>query len=279
MMSREARAGWPVAFGAWWLAAGCNALLGYEEGAPRGTTAGNASTTTTTTNGGQGGAGAATASGVPGGQGGSAGSSGGGGAGGSGGASPCPPALIADDFDADTINGAKWGQWTTGAASVGLANGRVFVAPHDPSTGASYAALYGNDRYDLRGCSIWLEVAEIFHATLPAETYFALKYDADNLAWFTISNNGLSFELEIDAVITAESSVAYDPAQHRWLRFREESGTLLWETSPDAVTWTERFLQASPPFLSSVEMTFGGGVWAASSSQGRAEFDNANVVP
>jgi hypothetical protein len=33
-------------------------------------------------------------------------------------------------------------------------------------------------------------------------------------------------------------SASYDPVNHAFLRIREDSGTVYWETSPDGVTWT-----------------------------------------
>ncbi|MFE9921562.1 hypothetical protein ACFYQA_08265 [Streptomyces sp. NPDC005774] len=74
-------------------------------------------------------------------------------------------------------------------------------------------------------------------------------------------------------------TIPYDPIEHAWLRVREASGQLMWDTSPDGVTWTSRRTITSPVWVGDTTLQVqliahrDGGV------DDFAEFDSFNVVP
>src|SRR3546814_14352831 len=49
-------------------------------------------------------------------------------------------------------------------------------------------------------------------------------------------------------------SIAYDSTNHAWLRIREDSGTLFWDTSADGLVWTNRRSTASPAWVSDLDI-------------------------
>ena len=54
-------------------------------------------------------------------------------------------------------------------------------------------------------------------------------------------------------------AVPYNPISHKWLRIRHASGNIIWDTSPDGITWTQ---YATTPY------TFANDAWAVNFSCG-----------
>src|SRR5574341_734563 len=80
-------------------------------------------------------------------------------------------------------------------------------------------------------------------------------------------------------------TIPYDPAQHAWIRIREDAGTLYWDTAPDGRTWTNQHTDTAPSWVSDNDLQVqllahcsplvtGGGPTGA-----YAEFDNFNITP
>jgi hypothetical protein len=70
-------------------------------------------------------------------------------------------------------------------------------------------------------------------------------------------------------------SVYYEPADHRFLRIREEAGTLYWEYSADGAAWTEQFQVATPPWAPAVKVNLFLDGYPGDS----ATFDKVNLAP
>jgi hypothetical protein len=89
----------------------------------------------------------------------------------------------------------------------------------------------------------------------------------------------LHLEIDTDGGSAAADSLTYSPAEHRWLRFREGSGTLYLETSADGLAWTSRLSTTTPWWITWVRIYLGAGTWDTTSDPGRGEFDNVNLLP
>jgi hypothetical protein len=76
----------------------------------------------------------------------------------------------------------------------------------------------------------------------------------------------------------AEVVLTYDPAAHAWLRLREASGALLWETSPDGGTWTVRRTAPSPAWTAEANLSVILAGHRDSGSNDFCEFDNFNLL-
>jgi hypothetical protein len=57
---------------------------------------------------------------------------------------------------------------------------------------------------------------------------------------FQITNGTVFTTIKIDGTITSGTTFTYSATTHRYLRFRESSGTIFLETSSDASSWTTR---------------------------------------
>ena len=79
------------------------------------------------------------------------------------------------------------------------------------------------------------------------------------------------------------ATVPYDPAEHRWLRLRDQAEVLYWEVSADGCEWVTLARNGNPlgsqpggP-ASAVTLELGAGVYQALASPGVAIFDNVNT--
>ena len=90
----------------------------------------------------------------------------------------------------------------------------------------------------------------------------------------------LLFQLGIEGSKTS-TGVAYDPAQHRFWRFRYEAPPRLvvFETSPDSVVWTEQARARLPADQTALIAELSAGTLRASADPGEALFDNFLVSP
>ncbi|WP_369042236.1 hypothetical protein [Streptomyces sp. Midd1] len=148
---------------------------------------------------------------------------------------------------------------------------------------SQFPGLMADAGYEVTGSSHYAEIVKmpsggtntVFSAMLlgPSDngTYVRVKY--------TASTAMLSFENAVSYSDGSPTTLAYDPVAHRWLRFREASGTFYWETSPDAATWTVRRSVTTPQWLKfgTLRTNFEG--YSDTSSTTPAEVDNVNAVP
>ena len=86
----------------------------------------------------------------------------------------------------------------------------------------------------------------------------------------------LRFRLRSGGQIFDRGSVPYSATEHRWWQLRERAGTTYWEMSPDAVTWTIGYQEASGANTTAFISLAAGTNGTASATPGTAIFDNFN---
>lgn len=136
--------------------------------------------------------------------------------------------------------------WTLGAAG-SVSGGQVVLAANASYTGS---ALY-NSFYDLVGSSVYMKVSQ-----LGPDTYFQLDIDGGNQTFLRMNTNGTSLVTQQgSAGSVAESFTgSYNATNHRWWRISESGGNILWDTSPDSVTWTNFHTAAAAITVSSLKL-------------------------
>ncbi|MEV5264824.1 hypothetical protein [Streptomyces werraensis] len=150
---------------------------------------------------------------------------------------------------------------------------------------SAYPGLMASDvPYEITGSSHYFEVT-----TLPtggAGTYFAaiVLGPVDNGTFvrfrYLPATNTLTCDNCVNYYDPTPTTLTFDPVAHRWWRFREAAGTLYWETSPDAMTWTVRRTMATTQWLKfgTLRVNFEGYADEGSTPT-PAEVDNINTVP
>ncbi|HEX8148633.1 MAG TPA: Calx-beta domain-containing protein [Pyrinomonadaceae bacterium] len=113
-----------------------------------------------------------------------------------------------------------------------------------------------------------------------AEPTAATKAHAEGRAESSSAEQTLLFQLNLGGE-KFSASVTYDPAQHRFWRFRHDAPArlVIFETSPDSVAWTERFRAQLPADQAALIAELSAGTSRASSNPGEALFDNFLVSP
>ena len=228
--------------------------------------------------------------------------------------SPTPTPDLGDDFEGGPEpDPNKWakGSVTNPTSSafdplvgVFLQGGLLHIQPRADANGPSFNGLVSVRAIDLNSAPlISVEVVQTAQGD-GAQTIFGLGADAEHYVRFVVQNASeptpatkasgdassgagnslveqtLLFQLNLggDKFTT---SVTYDPAQHRFWRFRHDAPArlVIFETSPDFVVWTERFRAQLPADQATLIAELSAGTTRASANPGEALFDNFLVSP
>jgi len=191
---------------------------------------------------------------------------------------------LVDSFSDDSINNARWtpyGSPAPVADRVRETNGRIEIRPASGTTG--YSGLVADVTFDLIGSQIRVELVRALRQAEGPETYFRLQVDSANGVYFNIANGLIDASQIITSTRYTHAAVPYDPALHRWLRFRDQAEVLYWEVSADGCDWVVLARNGNPlgsqpggP-ASQLTVEFGAGVYQATASPGVAIFDNLNT--
>ena len=204
---------------------------------------------------------------------------GGGGHGGStGGAGTCL-ADLQDGFDGAALD---TGLWTESVSSVttGVTGGHYFVQVPG-QTASAWGDIMSVATYDLQGCSVMIELVKALKDDGDATTVFSILTGSwQDSSGFQITGGEFRCRVVVAGTETAAQAIPYVAADHRWLRLREDSGTLFFETSLDALTWSIRYETASPAYVSQASIYMGAGSWTGTATHpGEAQFDNVDLPP
>ncbi|GGY81089.1 hypothetical protein CP967_08675 [Streptomyces nitrosporeus] len=159
------------------------------------------------------------------------------------GSGPYPLSMLGDDFDAPALSSL----WANAYGGAGAAGGRARI----PVTPGAGAGLQSVREWTLPGSAVGVRLA-----TLPAVngsssvrvnllldsqtagTRLGFQYNAVAGTLRCISEVGFSDAASVD--------LPYSGIDHLWVRIRETSGVVYWETSGDGWDWTVRRTMATP---------------------------------
>lgn len=186
-------------------------------------------------------------------------------------------ATLVDNFN-DNVVGPEWGNFYGGVTEVG---GKARVPC---TTGfAGYQSAY---QWTLAGSSVYVQVPTRPSATgATAEAYaqFMVNSPTDGTRLgFTINMVGTKLRMQNDVGYfdAGATEITYSGTTHLWLRIRETGGNVLWDTSPDGTTWTNRRTLATPAWVTSSIDTCALDLSAHrdGGTADVAEFDNVNTM-
>jgi chitosanase len=186
---------------------------------------------------------------------------------------------LADNFDDNTINATLWPD-SYGNPAVTETGGRARVP-----CGPDYCAYKSGSVYTLAGSAAFVRVyapevsgavgeayasLQLASAAAPAGTSLSINI---NTATGLIRFNSNTSYWDNDAVV-----LTYNATDHAWLRIREGSGTLYWETSNNGITWTSRRTLTTPAWVTSAaDVSVSLESHRDAGTLNFAEFDNLNV--
>jgi len=155
---------------------------------------------------------------------------------------------LVDNFNDGTI-GANWGNSYGGVTeSAGKA--------HVPCT-TNYAGYQTAYSWTLAGAAFYVAVTTVPAASTATEAYASVFVNAPDIATsgvrigFVINavTGLLKFSSETGYFDAGATTVTYSAVTHKFLRLRETGGNVLWDTSPDGTTWTNRRTLATPAWI------------------------------
>lgn len=166
------------------------------------------------------------------------------------GSAPYPMAMLGDDFDDGRINSTLWPTATGGPTETATGRLRIPLAPGVDTNFTSART------WKLLGSKLTAKLAAVPAAngssncaasmwvlSTTSGTRIGWRYDALTGVLAAMSQTGFA-----DGTPT---NLTYSAIDHAWLRVREDSGTVYWETSGDGYEWTTRRTLATPAWVTS----------------------------
>lgn len=195
------------------------------------------------------------------------------------GSSPYPLDMLADDFDDNQISSTLWPNSYGGASEVG---GRARV----PLTPGSTAGYQSAREWTLVGSKLTAKLATIPAAGGSSSAVCSMWVNSTTagtrVGWrYNAVTGNLSAENQTGFFDGSAVSLTYSPFNHMWLRVREDSGTVYWESSSDGATWTTRRSLAAPAWVTSQThaVEFAGARTGGSGDYCEWDFVGATVHP
>lgn len=199
--------------------------------------------------------------------------------------------LLADDFNDNSLNAAKWNAtklfsgFTDPGLPVAEVNQRLEIGPLLAGAGGShYAGIRSAITYDFTNAYCYVEVVQAPGSSTGADAMLTIGRDVNGYYRIFVEGSSLVFQKRIDGSKFTLLNVAYSPSNHRYWRIRHESATgkVLFETAPDAGgapgAWTMRYNEAwnaAAVPLNAMLFELKAGTWQAeSSAPGKVVFDN-----
>lgn len=160
---------------------------------------------------------------------------------------------LSDNFN-DNVIGPNWGNSYGGVSEVG---GQARV----PCT-TSYAGYQTAYSWTLAGASFYMAIVTTPAASGATQAYASVFVNAPGIGETGGPLYGCRVGFIVNAVTgqlscTSETGyyeetptlLTYSAVTHKFLRLRETGGNILWDTSPDGTTWTNRRTLATPAWV------------------------------
>ncbi|MEU5716552.1 hypothetical protein AB0G71_12305 [Streptomyces sp. NPDC020403] len=168
------------------------------------------------------------------------------------GAAPWPVSMMGDDFDGSAINPALWPNRYGGSALVG---GRLRI----PLLPGGSSGVQSARSWLLPGASVCarLSTAPGANGSSAALSHFILDGVTNGTRigfQFNVATQMLRCVNMVGFSDATAVDLPYSGIDHLWLRIRETSGTVYWETSPDGWDWAVRRSLATPSWAATQQL-------------------------
>jgi hypothetical protein len=180
-------------------------------------------------------------------------------------------ATLTDTFH--TLDTVKWPGRTSSAYVAGWRGRVVMPGTVGPSEKWSTETV----RYDLTGSYFGMEWAELPTATAAVGVHAIASYSPENRLMIGREAGNLLMR-RVEAGNVSDTTLAYDPLAHRWVRLTHDGTNVLWQTSSNGLTWTTRRTAVTTIDLTSVYLT-AEATWQGTVGTGRFAIANVNTAP
>ncbi|MEU0831302.1 hypothetical protein [Streptomyces sp. NPDC005969] len=191
------------------------------------------------------------------------------------GAAPWPLSMMGD-FDSSS---GMWASLTGGASVVG---GRARI----PLTPGVTSVMQSARQWTLPGASVCARLTTVptpNGSSVSRSNFFVESTTVGTrLGWqHNVSTGKLRAVNLVGDVDGAPADVTFSETDHRWMRIRETSGQVYWETSPNGMDWTVRRTLATPSWVTSQSLVVSFNAVRTGGTGDYAEWDllGAQVRP
>ncbi|MFI8531807.1 LamG-like jellyroll fold domain-containing protein [Streptomyces aquilus] len=193
------------------------------------------------------------------------------------GTAPYALEMLGDDFDDDRINTALW---TGNFGTVTETGGRARI---NAAAGVS-SGFQSARQYRLWGTNAHVRLATVPSGGTNARTAFMVNSATSGTRIgfeYNATTGFLSCKSDVSFADASQLNLTYNPISHAWLRVREASGTVYWETSGDGFIWTVRRTLATPAWVGTDQVNLTMTATRDSGTTDVAEYDllGATVRP
>jgi hypothetical protein len=181
---------------------------------------------------------------------------------------------LQDNFNDNSTNLTLWTTFSNPGITVAETGGKVQIniAPFSEG-GAGYTATTA---YDLTDNQLVFEIPQA--AVTPLTwMYIDIVKGPGQLAEISLYDSSISFYYQSGSSYN-EVTISYNAVQHRWFRFRHDTGKVWMDTSPDGITWTNRSQNTSTFTPTTMWLEFAAGGEDVNPATVVATFDNFNTV-
>ena len=149
------------------------------------------------------------------------------------------------------------------------------ISPLSGVAGDHFAGYVSVNKWNLTGAVASVQLVQPASNLDGTETNFYLSLDGNNWYRFAVESGSLYFYQNVGGSKTY-LVIPYDATRHKWLRLRHDPATdfILWETSPDNVSWTVQRTEARRLPITSLNIELMAGTYQAVVAPGAAIFDN-----
>jgi hypothetical protein len=159
-------------------------------------------------------------------------------------------------------------------------NRRVEIRPRPSLPGVNFSYYQSDDTFDMRDSEARVEVVQALSQGPGTATFLSAVADGTTEVFLTIEDGKLQAGSEtVSGGLLIYAEVPYQPERHRWLRLRDQAGTLNWEFSAEGKDF-EVLYRSGWPFdpATPLLLVFGAGTQQEVQAPGFAAFDNFNFA-
>jgi len=183
-----------------------------------------------------------------------------------------------DNFNDNSQNTNLWSKTSffgnNASVTVVETGGSVTITPLSSTAGSNTNGYQAIKAYNMTSKYLYIEVPTVTANDANAQLRFGMLSDSSNFFCFIKASTTLTFRVTT-AGTPSDVNITYDATNHRWMRMLQSGSNILFDTSADSVTWTNRRSVANPSFgVTVLKPFFLAGTTGSSASPGTAVFDN-----
>jgi hypothetical protein len=191
---------------------------------------------------------------------------------------PLTISTLRDDFN-DASIAPTWAAYpyASGSASRSESGGQAVISLPSSTAGTHENAYYSAAPYNLTGDSAYINIGTMVATGVAAYAFFSLFLDASNqIAWKQQSNTIKAIKI-VGGVQTDLFSATWSSTTYKYLRIRESGGNVLFDSSTNGTSWTNRATTAAPFAVTSLYIGIGAGCGNVA-SPGNFAVDDFNLI-